>query len=313
MASVLPTAQDCCNVCDCPETTTVPGPQGDDGPQGDTGVQGAKGDTGTVGSAGPKGDTGSAGVSGTNGQNAFTVTTANFTQPAEGATVNIEVVSSAWIAGGQHLYVTGGGDYLVTAIPDATHVTIRNLENTGSNLYPDNAAPGATINAGAAVSPGGIQGPAGVSGSTPTLAYGLITDQGTPPFAPQAFAYTAWTTKRLTDPSGSVVLSLLANQFILATGTYLVDGILYAEQCYMRTRIRNITDGATLLQGTQTRTLNNSGSILAIHGIITTTSAKTLEWQYYATNDGGGAANLGFAMSTGDPEIYARLRFVKIS
>lgn len=168
MPSVLPNASDCCETCDCPVVTNVPGSQGIAGPQGDPGIQGESGDAGAQGDPGPQGDPGNPGADGTNGINAFTVTTANFTQPAEGATVNVEVANSTWIAQDQHLYVTGGGDYQVTAIPDATHVTIRNLENTAGGLYPGNAAPAVVIASGADVSPGGIQGPSGSTGAAGT-------------------------------------------------------------------------------------------------------------------------------------------------
>lgn len=172
MAGAIITATDCCNTCDCPEVENVPGPQGETGETGVTGGIGPEGPEGPagVGSAGPAG---AAGADGTDGINAFTVTTANFTQPAEGATVNVEVANSSWIASGQHIYNLGGGDYEVTAIPDGTHVTLKNLEDTALGLYPGNAAPAAVIGSGAAVSPGGIQGPGGAAGTPGAPATGI--------------------------------------------------------------------------------------------------------------------------------------------
>lgn len=132
----------------------------------------------------------------------------------------------------------------------------------------------------------------------------------------QLLAYGAWTTLTLTgvvtDEEGHIV-SLVANQFILIPGTYALFGLVTPEQCYFRSRLRNVTAGTTLISGIQVRTLNNSASTVPIIGVFTVAAAQTLEWQYYSVNDGGGAgAGFGYPMTTGDQEIYKSLTLLKI-
>lgn len=169
-------------------------------------------------------------MDGLDGMDAFTVTSANFTQPAEGATVIAEVANSVWIAAGQQLYVTGGGYYEVTAVPNITHVTLRNLENTASGLYLGNAAPGVIVGMGAKVSPGGIQGPAGATGATGATGAAGSTTLGTARFhavkngANQNIGSATHTGvtfgTELFDPDG--VWNTITNLFTApATGIYL--------------------------------------------------------------------------------------------
>lgn len=120
----------------------------------------------TAGEPGADGADGTNGADGTDGQNICTVTTANFTQPAELATVAVEVADSSTAIIGEVMFVEDGGYYEVAGIPDGTHLTLQNLEDTGSGTYSGNAAPGATITSGAAVCPGGLQGPSGATGPT---------------------------------------------------------------------------------------------------------------------------------------------------
>lgn len=158
--------------CPCPETqlVNIPGGTGLQGPIGPPStVPGPQGPVGLQGPAGVNG-VGTPGTNGTNGLNAFTTTSTGFNQPAEGATINIVIGNSQWIASGQILHVTGGGDYLVTAIPDASHVTLQNLGNTAAGLYLGNVAPGVLVPAGSKVSASGLQGPTGSAGAPGTPA-----------------------------------------------------------------------------------------------------------------------------------------------
>jgi len=100
---------------------------------------------------------------GSDGVSAFTVTTADYTQPIVGNTVNVEVADSSWIAVGEPMFVTVGGSYLVTATPDPTHVTLQNLGYTG------NAAPAANITSGKIVTPSGLKGDTGAAGPSSAL------------------------------------------------------------------------------------------------------------------------------------------------
>lgn len=87
--------------------------------------------------------------------------------PAELGTVLVEVGSSAWAVVGEPVFVGGGaavGTFLVVAIPDATHLTLQNLEDAATGAYVANSAPGTTFPALSTVSPSGWQGPAGAAG-----------------------------------------------------------------------------------------------------------------------------------------------------
>jgi len=139
-----------------------------DGPAGGTTIGGAP-KVITISPTGPKG---TAGTNGTNGANGYTTTTANFTQPAINATVNVAVSSSAMFKVDQYLHASGGGGfYQVTAIPDATHVTIKNL---GKDT--DNAAASATITSGAILSHSGPPGSLWVTEVTLSSGSFTLTD-----------------------------------------------------------------------------------------------------------------------------------------
>lgn len=140
----------------------IQGAQGIQGPQGDQGIQGIQGEQGIQGIQGPQGntgDTGATGPTGPTGQAAYTLTTADYTQPAASATVTVAVQSSTWLAVGSLVH-TPGGDYEVTALPTSTSVT---LENLG---YPGAVSPGATVASGSSVTATGQRGADGASGST---------------------------------------------------------------------------------------------------------------------------------------------------
>jgi hypothetical protein len=74
---------------------------------------------------------------------------ANFTQPAVLATVAATVSSSSSFQVGATVFLFGGGFYSITAIPNPTHLTLRNTGAVG------NAAPAATVTSGVLVIPSG--------------------------------------------------------------------------------------------------------------------------------------------------------------
>lgn len=140
MSQALQNPADCCNSCDDVLTTTIPGATG---------------------------ATGAAGADGTDGVNAFTTLTAGFVMPAELANVVATVADTSWMVLGQVLFVQTAGYMQVAAIGGATSVTLTNLENTATSIYPGNAAPGAAIPNGSKVGPGGVTGPAGAAAASP--------------------------------------------------------------------------------------------------------------------------------------------------
>lgn len=129
MAQTVPSPANCCSPCSDQVTTQVPGPQGDPGENG---------------------------TNGTDGQDAFMVVGAGgFIQPEVSGTVNVLVDTSTPAAIGVDVFVETGGYYLVTAIPDSTHITIENLG------YDANAPADSAISAGARVVISGEKGATG--------------------------------------------------------------------------------------------------------------------------------------------------------
>jgi len=108
--------------------------------------------TNVVIAPGPRGLPGTDGTNGTDGVNAYTTTTAGFTMPAVSSTVSVSVGNTAWMAGGQTLYVQTAGYMTVTTITDSTTVVLTNLGYTG------NASPTTSISTGRRVSAGGVKG-----------------------------------------------------------------------------------------------------------------------------------------------------------
>jgi hypothetical protein len=107
------------------------------------------------------------GSDGIDGKNAFTITTAAFTQPAAGSNVTINVsdvqqFTNQWAIPGQIIRITDsagrGGWYRVVSLTGTTQITITNLDYAGSSPTPT------TISANAGVSPAGLQGPQGSAG-----------------------------------------------------------------------------------------------------------------------------------------------------
>lgn len=110
---------------------------------------------------GPKGDPCVPCEDGSDGINAYSTTTAQFTMPAEAATVVVSVDENSWIGINQLLYVQTAGWMRATAKTGTTQVTLRNEESTASSLYTENVAPTTVISSGVKISPGGLQGPQG--------------------------------------------------------------------------------------------------------------------------------------------------------
>ena len=103
------------------------------------------------------------GTAGLDGQNSYTVTTADFTQPAVGSTVTVNVSAlgqstGLWAQVGQIIFIVGGGYYEVVSVTTTSIVA----ENLG---YAGNASPSATVSFPAGVSPAGPIGPTGSAGA----------------------------------------------------------------------------------------------------------------------------------------------------
>lgn len=108
------------------------------------------------------------------GENAFTITTAAFTMPAESGGVTIQVsdvgqFTGKWASPGQIIYISSGlltNGYFAVVSSNSTSISVINIENTSSGNYTQNAPPGTIFPIGSKVSPAGIQGPDGKQGPT---------------------------------------------------------------------------------------------------------------------------------------------------
>lgn len=109
-------------------------------------------------------------MDGSDGNNAYTALSSAFTQPAVSATSIAVVVSSDWAVVGEDVFLEGGGYYLVTAIPDSTHVT---LQNRG---YTANSVPGTIIPISSALSPSGEKGATGSAAGGSLLSVNNLND-----------------------------------------------------------------------------------------------------------------------------------------
>lgn len=119
--------------------------------------------SGGQGPPGPVGPTGPAGATGIDGIDAFSFTTGDFTQPAVSGNVTVSVANSMWMAPGQIVFMTGGGYYSVSSVPNSFSVQLMNLG------YPGNAAPGSTVANGTKVCPAGVRGATGADGPAGSL------------------------------------------------------------------------------------------------------------------------------------------------
>lgn len=109
---------------------------------------------------GPMGRAGAGGADGLDGTTSFTTLTAAFTVPAIAASANATVLSSDWAIIGQTLHLQSAGEFVVTAIPDATTITLSNPASQTNNV-----AAGTIIPIASKLGPSGVIGPAGSNGA----------------------------------------------------------------------------------------------------------------------------------------------------
>ena len=108
------------------------------------------GATGATGPAGATGATGGAGI------NAYS-TTPQFSQPAVGSNIAVQIPSGYWLQVGQYVFIASGGYYQVASGSTPTFY----LDNLG---YSGNIPVGSAV-AASEVSPAGIQGATGATGA----------------------------------------------------------------------------------------------------------------------------------------------------
>lgn len=133
---------------------------------------------------------------------AYSLVSVAYTQPAEGQNVSVQMGSTAWLATGLPVYVTGGGMYSVVSITNPTTAVLKNLG------YPGNTNAGVTVSAVSGVVAGGIQGPTAFT----SVLSGFSQPGVGSPF-PMAFKTTAWMV------AGSVI-------YIVGGGYYSISSIV---------------------------------------------------------------------------------------
>lgn len=118
----------------------------------------------SVSPSGIPGATGANGAAGANGKDAYSHSTASFTQPLVGVSASVTIADTAWMLSGMYVFLSTGGTYQVDTVNSPTSA---NLKNVG---YPGNITPGTTIGSGN-LSPCGMRG----AGAVPARLHSSLT------------------------------------------------------------------------------------------------------------------------------------------
>jgi len=142
----------------------------------------------------------------------------------------------------------------------------------------------------------------------------ILQHQQTSGTAGGSASSATWNTAPLTTEVRDVnsICTLTANQFSLPAGTYYIET---ESQAYRvdghKTRLRNITDAASTLIGTNAHANStNGGTSSTMSGSFTIAGTKTFELQHY-TVTARATDGLGLNLSTGETEIYRTVRIWK--
>lgn len=125
---------------------------------------------------------------------------------------------------GMIVYIGFAGYFEVRTVTNATTATVRNLEDTASGLYPNNAPPAAIIPTLSRVSPAGAQG---VAGSTPAgalLSVNNLSDVASAPASRASLGLTSAATTALGVSDNQIVTvddaaGLTAGEALFATAS----------------------------------------------------------------------------------------------
>lgn len=126
----------------------------------------------------------------------------------------------------------------------------------------------------------------------------------------------AWTARVLNTVSINEIsgASLASNQVTLPAGTYEVQARApMANTDWHRIRLRNITDGTTIISGGNAFAYSAYADVSdsTLMGKFTLAATKVLELQYRCTTNSGAKA-LGWEGATGEAEVYAEAMFKKV-
>lgn len=257
------------------------------------------------GPRGPRGASGSGGAAGTNGLHAYTLTSANFTMPAVGASVSVSVGNGSWIGAGQIIYVEGAG-YFSASSPAATSVTLSNLG------YGPNVAESTVIESGAVVSPGA---PKGANAPDDTRGYVLLRRELAPGTDGGTLTSGSWIDRLINtvaqDTQGQVVTPPALGVFQIKAGKYKVRAEVPAFDVNRhRARLMNVTTGA-FYYGTSEFTGDNgqtSSLVLTSLDLDVDTEFK-LQTRCQVTK---ATTGMGNAADFGVNEVYEFIEFTEV-
>lgn len=129
----------------------------------------------------------------------------------------------------------------------------------------------------------------------------------------------SWLTRpinTLNENDDSLCSAIVSNQFILVAGDYRMLGwAWFVGSGQNRLRLRDVTNSATLVVGDSGYTQSGTPPSAAapnVAGRFTQASGATLELQYRCAV-GRATDGLGTAANMGEVEVYAYLRFEKVS
>lgn len=126
---------------------------------------------------------------------------------------------------------------------------------------------------------------------------------------------TTWTARALNTLEGDTSFcSLASNQVTLQPGKYEIEASApFTQTDGVALRLRNITDGTTAIVGQKTSlaTAGATSDNAHLMGVLTLTSAKTFELQYYVATVQA-TYGLGDGINTGESNVFAQMRIKKV-
>jgi hypothetical protein len=133
-----------------------------------------------------------------------------------------------------------------------------------------------------------------------------------------SFTAGTWVTRPLNtevDPSG--IVTLAANRFTLAAGTYHLRARAPAFRVNgHQIRLRNITDSTTTVSGGAAHSGSSADyaqTFSEIDHVFTLASSKTFEIQHRCETTGSASSSFGRAANFGEAEIMCSVSIVKLS
>lgn len=177
---------------------------------------------------------------------------------------------------------------------------IVNSDTLGGRL-PSYYAPAATSLAGY-----------GITDAQSSIKIATFVDQKTSGTHGGASVATTWMTRvfNTTIINQGNFASLSSNQITLPAGTYEFIAVAPGAGTHSKIRFKNITD-ATVINGPAYRQVSDSSTELTMVGAFAIAGTKVFELQHYFAS-AVSSYGLGWAINSGDPEVYAQITIKKM-